>query len=87
MHQASPVRWWCARADAVEHRVAHVDVRRRHVDLRAQHVRAVGELAGAHAAEQVEVLSTRAVAVRAVAARLGQRAAVLADLVGVRLST
>ena len=43
-------------ADAVEHRVAHVDVRRRHVDLRAQHVRAVGELAGAHAAEQVEVL-------------------------------
>ena len=31
--------------DAVERRIAHVDVRRRHVDLRAQHVRAVGELA------------------------------------------
>ena len=36
-------------ADAVQHRVAQVDVRRRHVDLGAQHVRAVGELAGAHA--------------------------------------
>ena len=35
--------------DPVQHRIAHVDVRRRHVDLRAQHVRAVGELAGAHA--------------------------------------
>ena len=46
-------------ADAVEHRVAHVDVRRRHVDLRAQHVRAVRELAGAHAREQVEVLLDR----------------------------
>ena len=68
--------------DAVEHRVAHVDVRRRHVDLRAQHVRAVGELAGAHAREEVEVLLDRPVAVRAVGARLGQRAAVLAHLVG-----
>ena len=69
-------------ADAVQHRVAHVDVRRRHVDLRAQHARAVGELAGAHPPEQVEVLVHRAVAVRALAARLRQRAAVLADLVG-----
>ena len=44
------------RADAVERRVAQVDVRRRHVDLRAQGACAVGELAGAHPAEQVEVL-------------------------------
>ena len=81
-HQASPVRWCVMLPDPVEHRVAHVDVRRRHVDLRAQHVRAVVELAGAHAREQVEVLGDRAIAVRAVPARLGQRAAVLADLVG-----
>ena len=67
--------------DAVEHRVAQVDVAGRHVDLGAQHPRAVGELAGAHAAEQVEVLLDRTVAERAVAAGLGQGAAVGADLV------
>ena len=42
--------------DPVEHRIAHVDVRRRHVDLRAQHVGAVRELAGAHPREEIEVL-------------------------------
>ena len=42
--------------DPVQHRIAHVDVRRRHVDLRAQHVRAVRELAGAHPPEEIEVL-------------------------------
>ena len=68
--------------DAVEHRVAHVDVRRRHVDLRAQHVCAVRELAGAHPREQIEVLRDRAIAIGALASGLGQRAAVLADLVG-----
>ena len=57
-------------------------LRRRHVDLRAQHVRAVGKLARAHPPKQIEVLLDRAVAIRAVAARLGQRAAILADLVG-----
>ena len=41
--------------DAIEHRVAQVDVARRHVDLGAQHARAVRELARAHAAEQVEI--------------------------------
>ena len=51
--------------DAVEHRVAHVDVRRRHVDSRAQHVRAVLELAGAHARKQIQVLVDRPVAKRA----------------------
>ena len=68
--------------DAVHHRVAQVEVRRRHVDLGAQRARAVGELAGAHALEQVEVLLDGAVAVRAFLAGLGQRAAVLADLLG-----
>ena len=54
----------------------------RHVDLEPQHVRAVGELAGAHPAEEVEVLGDAAVAVRAVRARLGQRAARRAHLLG-----
>ena len=42
--------------DPVQRRVAQVDVAAGHVDLRAQGARAVGELAGAHAPEQVEVL-------------------------------
>ena len=68
--------------DAVHHRVAHVQVGRGHVDLRPQGARAVGKLAGPHPLEQVEVLLDRAVAVGAVLARLGQRAAMFADFVG-----
>ncbi len=68
--------------DPVQHRVAQVDVGRGHVDLRAEHARAVGELAGPHPREEVEVLVDRAIAPRRVATGLGQRAAVLADLVG-----
>ena len=68
--------------DAVEHRVAQVDVGRGHVDLRAQHAGAVGELPGAHAREEVEVLGGRAVPPGALPAGLGEGAAVLADLVG-----
>ena len=59
MHHASPVRGCVGMQDAVQHRVAQVHVARRHVDLGPQHARAVGELAGAHAAEQVEVLRRR----------------------------
>ena len=66
--------------DAVEHRIAQIDIARGHVDLGAQHAGMVGELAGAHAAEQIEVLLDAAVAERAVLARLGQRAAVGAHL-------
>ena len=67
--------------DAVQHRVAEVDVARRHVDLRAQHTRAVGELARPHPREQVQALLDGAIAPRAGDARLGERPAVLADLV------
>ena len=66
--------------DAIEHRIAQIEVARCHVDLRAQDAGAVRELAGAHAAQQVEVLLGRAIAVRAVPAGLGERAAVSADL-------
>ena len=68
--------------DAVQHGVAQVDVGRRHVDLRAQDARAVGELTGAHAREEVEALGHRPVPPRARGAGLGERAPVLADLVG-----
>ncbi len=43
-------------ADAVDRRVAHVDVGRAHVDLGAQDHAAFGVLAGAHLAEQAQVL-------------------------------
>ena len=67
--------------DAVHDGVAEHHVGVRHVDLGAQHLGAVGELAGAHAAEQVEVLLDAAVAVGAVLAGGGHGAAPLADLV------
>ena len=68
--------------DAVHHRIAHVQVRRSHVDLGAQNSRAVGKFAGPHALEQIQIFFYRAVAIRAVLARLGERAAVLANFVG-----
>ncbi len=69
-------------ADAVHGRVAHVDVGRGHVDLRAQHVLAVGELALVHFAEELQVLLDAALAVGAVLAGLGERAAQRAHLLG-----
>ena len=42
--------------DAVEHRVAEIDVAGRHVDLGTKHPRPIRELAGAHAGEEVEIL-------------------------------
>ena len=82
MHQASPGIVVMRVADAIDGRIAQVDVRRRHVDLRPQHVRAIGKLAVAHAGEQVEVLGHAARAMGAVRARFGQRAAIGAHFLG-----
>jgi hypothetical protein len=68
--------------DPVQDRVAHVDVPGGHIDLRSQHASAVRELTGSHATEQIEALLDRPIAPRAVRARLGQCAAMLADLIG-----
>jgi hypothetical protein len=68
--------------DPVEHRVAQVDVWRGHVDPCPEHPGAVRELARAHALEQVEALLDRPLPPGAVRARLGQGAAMPADLVG-----
>ena len=68
--------------DAVQDRVAQVDVRRGHVDPGPQDARTVRERARAHPREELEVLVRRPLPKRAVAAGLGQRAAVLADLIG-----
>ena len=69
-------------ADAVEHRVAHPDVGRGHVDLRAQRAGAVGELAGLHPGEEVEVLLDGAVAERAFLAGAVGRAAIFVGVLG-----
>mmetsp|Transcript_5508 Transcript_5508/g.13223 ORF Transcript_5508/g.13223 Transcript_5508/m.13223 type:complete len:548 (-) Transcript_5508:1450-3093(-) len=68
--------------DAVERRVAQVDVGRGHVDLGTQHHGAVGMLAVAHLAQAREVLGRRAVAEGAVDAGLAEIAAVLTHLFG-----
>ena len=62
--------------NAVHGRVAHVHVARSHVDLGAQHAGAVGEFTGPHAAEQIQVLVHRPVAIGAVSAGLGEGAPV-----------
>jgi hypothetical protein len=67
-------------ANPIERRIAQVDVRRGHVDLRPQHAFAFRELTAPHGLEQPAVLLGRAVAVGAVASRLGQGTAILADL-------
>src|SRR5690606_40303390 len=77
LHDALPI-WHVL--DPVQRRVAQVDIAAGHVDLRAQGARAIGELARAHPAEQVEVFLDGPVAVRRIATRFGQRAAILAHL-------
>ena len=67
--------------NAVNGRVAHVHVGRSHVNLGAQRLRAIRELARAHILKQLQVLLYRAVTVRAVFARLGQRTAIFTDFV------
>ena len=67
--------------DAVEGRVPHHEVGRGHVDFGAQHACPVRELARPHTREEVEILRDRAVPVGAVAAGIGEGAAVFADLV------
>jgi len=64
-------------ADAVDGRVAHVDVRRRHVNFCAQGFRAVREFPRPHPREQVEVFLHGTVAIRAFLARDRGRAAIL----------
>ena len=69
-------------ADAVQHRVAHPDVRRRHVDPGAERAGAVGVLAPLHAREQIEVLLHPAIAEWGILARAIRRAAVRVDVLG-----
>ena len=67
--------------NAVHDWIAQVDVGGGHVDFGAQHAAAIGECAVFHLLEEVEVFLDGAVAVRAVLARLGERAAIFPNLV------
>ena len=54
--------------DAVHDGIAHVEVRRRHVDFGAQRAGAVGEFAGLHAREEIEIFFDGAIAIGALLA-------------------
>ena len=58
-------------ADAVNDRVAHIEVAGGQVDFCAQRAAALGELAVFHALEQVQVFLYGTIAVRALFSRLG----------------
>src|SRR5262249_23818588 len=56
--------------NAIEHRIAQIDVARGHVDLGAQDPRTIRKFARPHASEKVEALFDRAFAPRAIASGL-----------------
>ncbi len=58
----------------------------RHVDFRPQCARAFGEFAFSHPLEQFEILCNRPIAERTVLAWRGQRAAILANLIGIQIA-
>ena len=68
--------------DAVQDGIPHVQIGMRHVDFAPQGPRAIGKLAGSHPLEQIQVFLHAAVAIGTVAARLGQRPAIVAGSVG-----
>ena len=65
--------------DTVNDGIAHVDIVRRHVDFRAENLFAVVVFSRAHFPEKSQVFFHTSVAVRAVYAGLGKRAAGFAD--------
>src|SRR4030095_10869040 len=72
--------------DSIHDWVAQTKVWRAHIDLRPQRSRTIGELSFFHALEQVETLFDGTVAIRAVPAGLGQRAAILANFIGAEIA-
>ena len=66
---------------AVHDGIAQIHIRRGHIDLGAQRATAIGEFAGAHELEQVEVFFDGAVAKRTISAGFCQCAAIFAHLI------
>ena len=73
-------------ADAIQRRIAKIDVAARHVDLRAQGFRAVGVFAGAHACEQIQIFRDRPIAIRRIATRFRERSAILTNFFGTQIA-
>ena len=71
-----------SKTDAIDRRIAQVDVGRSHIDLGAQHHGAFRMLTVAHFAEDAQVFLWAAVAIRRVLARFEKRAAIGAHFVG-----
>ena len=66
--------------NAVDHGIAHDEIRRRHIDLGAQNARSVRKLPRTHAREEIQILLDRTPAMRTLHTGLGQRTAVGTDL-------
>ena len=71
-----------SKTDAIDRRIAQVDVGRSHINLGAQHHGAFRMLTVAHFAEDAQVFLWAAVAIRRVLARFEKRAAIGAHFVG-----
>ena len=73
------------KTNAVQHGVTHVEVAAGQIDLGAQGVLTLGELTGAHTAEQIQALFHRTVAIGANCGT-GQVTAIFAELLGSQLA-
>ena len=67
--------------DTVQRGIAQIHIWRSHVDFCAQHMIAIGKLTVAHTPKQIEIFLHRAIPMRAVLARLSQRATKFANLI------
>lgn len=67
--------------DAVQDRIAHIEVRAGHVDLSTQYFFAVAVLAFLHFGKELQVFFDAAAAVRAFLARRAEGTAVFADFI------
>ena len=72
--------------NAIDHRVAHVEVWRSHVDLRAQRLFAISKFPRSHTLEEIKILLRRPVAAGAFLAGLLRCASVFFPLIRLQLT-
>ncbi len=72
--------------DAVENRIAKIEICGGHIDLGAKGTSAIWKFAGLHAFEQVEIFFGSAIAERAISTRLGQCPAVFTHRVRIQIA-
>ena len=74
----------CGVPDAVDRRIAHVDIGTRQVNLESQYMRTIGKLAFLHPSKKIQAFGDGALAIAAWLARLSQGAAKTPHFVGRR---